>query len=233
MEKLVNFFKDLIAPKKCYSCSKEWHFLCEDCFKEIWYFEQICPVCKQSSRDFEVHFYCKNNFVYYDKVIILTHYKNKIIKKLIKDTKFYHRRDILEDLSLYLWNKLFTHIEEKNDEIVLISTPMYFWKKLSRWYNQSEILVKNLSEKFNIEYNFKIIKKIKKTLPQSHLSKIERLENLSWAFEINLKKLNNYKNKTFIIVDDIVSTWTTLNEISKLLKNNWVKKVYGLCIASD
>jgi predicted amidophosphoribosyltransferase len=34
-------------------------------------------------------------------------------------------------------------------------------------------------------------------------------------------------------VDDVVSTGTTLNEISKLLKKQWIKKIYGLCIASD
>lgn len=233
MEKLINFFKDLIAPKKCYSCSKEWHFLCEKCLDEIWFFEQICPVCKQYSKDYEVHFYCKNDFVYYDKVIILTHYKNKIIKKLIKSAKFYHRRDILEDLSYYLWNKFFSHIEEKKQDLILIPTPMYFWKKLSRWYNQSEILVKNLSEKFDIEYDLELITKIRKTKQQSHLSKIERLENLAWAFELDKEKIKKYKDKTFIIVDDVVSTWTTLNEISKLLRKNWVKKIYGLCIASD
>lgn len=231
--RIVDFFKDLIAPKKCYSCHKEWLFLCKECLEEIWYFESICPVCKQSSRNFEVHFYCKNDFVYFDKVIILNHYKNKIIKKLIKDAKFYHRKDILQDLSIYLWNKLLSSIDEKNDEIVLISIPMFFWKKMLRWYNQSEVLIKSLADKFNIKYNFKIIKKIKSTKPQSHLSKIERLENLQNVFIFNKKELQKYKHKTFIIVDDVVSTWTTLNEIAKLLKQNWVKKIYWLCLASD
>ncbi|MDD5769351.1 MAG: phosphoribosyltransferase family protein [Candidatus Gracilibacteria bacterium] len=231
--RIVDFFKDLIAPKKCYSCHKEGLFLCKECLEEIGYFESICPVCKQSSRNFEVHFYCKNDFVYFDKVIILNHYKNKIIKKLIKDAKFYHRKDILQDLSIYLGNKLLSSIDEKNDEIVLISIPMFFWKKMLRGYNQSEVLIKSLADKFNIKYNFKIIKKIKSTKPQSHLSKIERLENLQNVFIFNKKELQKYKHKTFIIVDDVVSTGTTLNEIAKLLKQNGVKKIYGLCLASD
>jgi predicted amidophosphoribosyltransferase len=36
-----------------------------------------------------------------------------------------------------------------------------------------------------------------------------------------------------VIVDDVISTWTTTSEIAKLLKNEWIKKVYGLCLASD
>lgn len=233
MEKILNFFKDLLAPKKCYSCWKQWHFLCEKCFWKIWYFDQICPVCKQSSRDFEVHFYCKNDFVFYDKVIILTHYKNKTIKQLIKDAKFYHKKDILQDLSLYLGNKLFMHIDEKKQDLVFISTPMYFWKKIKRGYNQSEILVKNMSKICQIDYNNSIIRKTRNTKSQSHLSKIERIENLKNAFKININELKNYKNKTFIIVDDVISTWTTTSEIAKLLKNEWIKKVYALCLASD
>jgi ComF family protein len=230
---IFQFLKDILWPKKCYSCHQEAYFLCPDCYDKIWSFSQICPVCKEQSRDFEVHFYCKNKFVYYDKIIILTHYKNKVIKKLITDAKFHHKKDILEDFAVYLWNKLFCHIDEKPQDIILIPTPIYFWKKLSRWYNQSEILAKNIWEMFHIEYNFKMIKKIKKTQAQSHLSKIERQENLQWSLIMKSKIGENLKQKTFIIVDDVFSTWTTINEMAKLLKQKWVKKVYGLCIASD
>jgi predicted amidophosphoribosyltransferase len=70
--------------------------------------------------------------VFLDKVIILSHYQNKTIQKLIKDAKFYGRKDILEDISLYLSEKIFDHIEENTQDIILIPTPMYFWKKLKR-----------------------------------------------------------------------------------------------------
>jgi len=232
MERIINFLKDLIAPKKCYSCKKEWHFLCEKCLEKIWFFSSICPVCKKKSKNFEVCLSCKEK-VFYDKMIILTHYQNKIIKKLIKDAKFYQKKDILKDFGVYLWKKLLQNIKENKENIVLVSTPMFFLKKFFKWYNQSQILAKSIAEIFWIEYNFQILKKTKNTKSQSHLSREERLENLKNVFVLNENKLKNYKNKVFIIVDDVVSTWSTINEISKLLKNAWIKKVYGLCIASD
>lgn len=233
MFEIIKVFKDILAPKKCYSCKKEWHFLCEKCLQEIWFFESICPICKQTSRDFEVHFYCKNESFSLEKIIILTHYQNKIIKKLIKDAKFYGKKDILEDFSFYLTQKLLMHISEKNEDILLLPTPMYFLKKLRRGYNQSGLLIQYMARKFWFSYNLKIIKKRKSTLPQSHLSKIERIENLRDSFYINENELLKYKNKTFILVDDVLSTWTTLNELAKLLKRKGVKTIYWLCIASD
>jgi len=75
--------------------------------------------------------------------------------------------------------------------------------------------------------------KNKNTKSQSKLKVEDRLKNLDWAFKINKKYRNNLYNKTIIIVDDVVSTWSTLNEISKVLKYNKAKKVIWLVISSD
>jgi predicted amidophosphoribosyltransferase len=53
------------------------------------------------------------------------------------------------------------------------------------------------------------------------------------CFQINKKKVDIIDKKNIIIVDDVVSTWATLNEIAKQLKLNWANKVIWLCFASD
>jgi predicted amidophosphoribosyltransferase len=71
-----------------------------DCFDKIekhYFFDEICYVCKKYNKDFEVHKRCKEK-VFYDKIIIATHYRTSVIKKLIKDFKFYGKKDIVEDL---------------------------------------------------------------------------------------------------------------------------------------
>lgn len=230
---LFTLLKDIFSPKRCYHCQGEGVFLCRTCFKKIWFFPSICPICKQTSPDFSLHFYCKQPYFFLDKIIITTHYQEKTIKKLIKDAKFYWKKDILEDLSCLVWEQLLHHISEKKENLLLIPTPMYFWKKLKRWYNQSEVLTKYIATHFWIASDIHIVKKIKSTKPQSHLSKIQRMENLKWAFVLDKKKLLPYKNKTIVLVDDVVSTGSTLQEIAKLLKKAGVKKTYWLCIASD
>lgn len=231
--KIINFLKDLIAPKKCYSCKKEWCFLCRECFLKLENFDSICYVCKWNTNNFEVHEKCKKE-VYYDKIVVLSHYKNKIIKQIIKDFKFYSKKDIKDDFWYYLGELFFNNEIYKNYlDYVIINPPMSFFKKLKRWYNQSELLAKIISKDTNIKLEKNIIIKYKKTRQQSNLSRIERLENLKDCFKINKKLIDKIDNKNIIIVDDVISTGTTINEISKTLKQNWAKKVIWLIIASD
>lgn len=230
---MFKLIKDIIAPKKCYSCQKEWHFLCDKCILKIDRFRSTCYVCKHSSDNFEIHEKCKKN-VYFDKLIIFSHYKDNIIKNLIKKSKFYSWKDILEDLWEYLSDSLILNKKLKNKwEYTIVSVPMYFLRRFKRWYNHSDILAKQVSKESWIIYNKKIIKRIKNTFQQSKLSKKERERNLKLSFKFHNKYLSDIKNKRIILVDDVVSTWTTLNEISKLLKIAWAKEVVALVVASD
>ena len=229
---MIKFIKDILAPKKCYSCKKEWHFLCPKCLSKMYNFSDICYVCKKKSKYFSVHNECKKG-IFYDNLIILTHYKNNTISKLIKDLKFYNRKDILEDFWKYLWEILLKNIFDKKENFVIIPIPMNLFKKIFRWYNQSEILAEYISKNTWIKIEKNLIKKIKNTRQQSKLNRQQRIKNLKNSFKLNKTVLDKLDKKTFIIVDDVVSTWTTINTISKILKQNWVKKVIGLTIASD
>jgi len=65
------------------------------------------------------------------------------------------------------------------------------------------------------------------------LSKQERKINLINSFKIAKNKIDNIDKKTFIIVDDVISTGSTINEISKILKEKGAEKVIWLCVASN
>jgi competence protein ComFC len=228
---MFNFIKDIIAPKKCYSCKKEWHFLCPTCLSSMSNFTPICYICKGKSDNFIIHNECQE-WIYYDQLIVLTHYKNKHIAQLIKHAKFYGKKDILEDIWTYLWKVLLSYYKVTEKDIILW-VPMSFWKKLRRWYNQSHFIAKKVSKICFAQYRKDILKKKKSTRQQSKLSRQQREENLKDCFQINKKKVDIIDKKNIIIVDDVVSTWATLNEIAKQLKLNWANKVIWLCFASD
>jgi len=230
---MFKIIKDIIAPKRCYSCNIEWHFLCDKCAYKIDRFKSFCYVCKRKTDNFEIHGKCKND-IFYDKMVVFTNYRDNLVKKLIKKSKFYHTKDILEDLWEYLSDSLILNekIENKEDYII-ISVPMFFLRRFKRGYNHSEILAKIVSKNTWIIYEKNIIKRVENTIQQSKLTRKERLKNLRNCFKINKKFSNYFKNKNIIIVDDVVSTWATINEISKVLNNYQVKKIIGLVVASN
>ena len=61
------------------------------------------------------------------------------------------------------------------------------------------------------------------------------LYNKAHTIERTLKSVINqtFTNFEVIIVDDVISTGATINEISKVLKENWASKIIWLIVASD
>lgn len=170
--KIIRFLKDILAPKRCYSCNNEWHFLCKKCFLKQDNYTSFCYVCKNKSNRFEVHKECYS-WIYFDNLIVLSHYKNKLIKKLIIDFKFYNKKDIWEDFAQFMWTKLLKlnlWILNNND-VLITSVPMNLFRKLKKWYNQSEILALELSKNLWIKYEKNILKRSKNTWQQALLSK--------------------------------------------------------------
>ena len=228
---IISFIKNIIAPKHCYSCNLEWYFLCPKCLSKLSNYKPICYACKKPSKNFEVHKNCKNK-IYFDNLLILTKYNTPLIQKLIKDSKFYSKKDILEDFWIYLSNLFEKNFKLERNSIVS-PVPMNYFRKIKRWYNHSEVLSKIISKKLNLLMENNLVKRIKNTRQQSKLSRKDRLLNLANSFKIRKNKIDTIDKKEIILIDDVVSTWTTLNEISKLLKKHWAKKIICLVISSD
>ncbi|MBE6824788.1 MAG: ComF family protein [Ruminococcaceae bacterium] len=93
--------------------------------------------------------------------------------------------------------------------------PMYKKDEKKRGYNQSELLAKELSNQMGIPY-VKTLSKPKKTPHQRNLNANQRRKNLKGAFKLIDKSI--VENKSILLLDDIVTTGTTLGECSKTLQ---------------
>ena len=231
MLKIKKLFLDILAPKNCYICKQKGSFICQNCFDKIKPFPSQCYICKTKSNNFNTCQECKNRFLI-DKVIVLSYYEG-VISSLIKDAKFKNKHDIYNDIIPFLYNKFILNEKMiRKDDYILVWIPSHFLRRFKRGYDTSNIICKAFSKESWIKYERKIIKKIKNTKQQSHLTKELRLSNLNWTFEFNQKYKEKLSWKTVIIIDDVMSTWSTINEISKVLKMNWAKKLIWLIIAS-
>ncbi|MBD3231669.1 hypothetical protein GF322_03325 [Candidatus Dependentiae bacterium] len=103
---------------------------------------------------------------------------------------------------------------------VLIPIPLHWTRYANRGYNQSEIMSKYLGKNFN-KPSLNILKRTRKTQFQSCLKKEQKKENVRNAFEIKYFyktfKFNIIKDKNILIIDDLCTSGSTLQNAAKVL----------------
>ena len=112
---------------------------------------------------------------------------------------------------------------------VIIPVPLHATRLYERGFNQAEVLCEEISKKYERQYRNDLLFRIKDTPHQTGLNRDNRLLNLSNAFKItDIKKI---KNKRILIIDDIFTTGSTLDEVAFTLLKAGAKSVSGLCLA--
>ena len=195
----------------------------------------ICIVCNRPTIDGLTHPKCQGKYII-DGCFSALEYKG-IVKKLIYNFKYKPYLSDLKNSLIELFyesiiqNEIFLRtIEQCNNEaIVLVPIPLHKDRLKRRGYNHAEILASGSSEKLGLKFE-NMLKRIRETKSQYGLSLKERKENLRDAFSVvpNIS-VSQYPN--IFLVDDILTTGSTLLEAARILKKQGAKKVWGLTLA--
>lgn len=98
-----------------------------------------------------------------------------------------------------------------------------------RGYSQSELLAVEVSKSTGIPVLYGAVERARTTPAQKNLPRAERLKNLNAAFKANKKLV---KDKTIIIIDDVMTTGATLDSLAQALKNAGAHKIFAVAAAS-
>lgn len=167
------------------------------------------------------------NFLYHDTTYLLP-YKEVVVEALIKENKFYQN----SRAAFVLAKVLEDWLANKSGEIVIIPIPLGKKRQRTRGYNQvTEILKKlPLSEKYSTSPD--LLHRNTETLPQTDLQRTERLKNIIGAFSCSeITSLENYSGKTLVIVDDVVTTGSTLEVARATLAPHFPPETKIICLA--
>lgn len=217
----MSFFENalnFLFPKTCIICGKiNENSVCENCKRRIKKYEKFILVNKNNSE------------IYFDYFLHCYSYKG-LIRNILLKYKFQGQAYICNFFAKMLLNCKKTY-DFFSFYDIMIPVPMEKQKKLVRGYNQTELIVDIIAKNTQISNGKNVICKIKNTKTQSLLNYNERQNNIKNAFCV--RQIENVKNKRIILFDDIYTTGATVNEISKILKENGAEKILVLVIAKD
>ncbi len=189
------------------------------------YKKHICKTCNS-----KLDIYNKKSdksFNYLDEVYFSLLY-NRYMRDKIKEFKFQDKNYLYKAFSHYLYK---TYMENDIGEIDYVTyVPSHRSKEVKRGYNQSYLLAKGLSKKIHIDL-ISPVKKLSSTKDQSSLDGLDRKTNLKDIFY--LEGNFSLKDKKILLIDDIITTGATLEEVAKVLKRAGADRIIGLCLSSS
>lgn len=228
-DKLKKFF----FPRNltCSVCKREnfnGESICDECESVLPYNDKaVCGHCgRKVAYSTDYCDFCKNHNVELDGARSVFEYKDPI-NKLIRRLKYYGERYLAEEFAQKMAKVYFRSLPTVD---VAVSVPADIKRLKQRGYNQSELIARAFCKFTQTEYIANALTKTRETKSQVGLTLKERKENLTGSFAVTDKK--QIKDKVVLIVDDVLTTGTTLGVISEKLKKSGAKEVYALTVAS-
>lgn len=212
MQKLLNWINSILFPSKCLNCKATGEALCQECIEKI-------PLAT-SVED-------RNTFAVYD-------YNNKIVEKVIRDLKYYHRKEAAISLARSGIPHILEYISsmiqtEYPENIYLVPIPQHKSKTRKRGYNQSELLARAIVEGLDGAKISQLLKKNRFTIPQAHIqNKNIRLQNIKDSMSISAP-IN--EGALYVLIDDVTTTGATFIEARRALKAGGIKKILAVALA--
>lgn len=229
---LTQSFFDLLFPHYCVGCDKQNVLVCQDCLGGVSFAEQICFICKSISQKGFVHDECARrlNIPYYPtQILSACSYQSQLAQDLIHGLKYDGLLDGAKPCAEILAQFLRSQRILFSDKWVLTYVPLDQRKMNTRGFNQSELIARELSKIIRVPVE-KLLIKSQSTKPQMKLSRQERLKNVKDAFETTKSPL---PHKKIILLDDVVTTGSTLLECSKALSKAGAEEIIWLTLARD
>ena len=213
----MNFILDAFLPNLCMSCKKVFT-------------KTICCDCEYSIKLNLTHSFLESHYLDSKiEIISLSKYEGEI-KQLISKIKFEFRYQLGEYLGALVNKRLYESLNRViNNYDYFVYVPIHSHRLRMRGFNQVELIFSNVMGQLPIKEL--CMNRIKSTAPLFDKSLEERQLILNDSFELIPDNHTNIEGSGVLIIDDIVTTGSTINEIKKVLDLNGVGNVSVLCLA--
>lgn len=205
----------------CFYCQEDYPLIedpvCNQCGKELAHDDNLCLDCKSAH-----HLYEKGMALYpYEGTIKEALYRFKY------GGRSKYARFFAENMKRQLELTTFWHLID-----LIVPVPVSKERLKERGYNQAGEIARHLSKLSGIPYKKDLLIRDKDTKAQSQFNPQQRAQNIKNAFKSSGKLEPG--SKVILIIDDIYTTGSTINECTRILKDAGAKKAYScvVCIGS-
>jgi ComF family protein len=226
---------DVVFPPQCLVCRKIVDAagnLCHLCWEDINFIG--APQCEKCGLPFELDVpdglecgNCIATLPKYSKARAVFQYGGKTAK-LIRSFKYEDNIHASKHFAKWMMRVGAEFIVEAD---IIAPVPLHKRRLFKRRYNQSALLASAISRESGIKANNALLLRVKNTPPQAGLSSGQRKKNVSGAFKLNPKYENEVIGKNIILVDDVITTGSTINACTQALLNSGAIRVNVLTLA--
>ena len=223
-EMVINF----LFPSHCIGCGKIGTFLCESCYQKLPRISS--PICNKCGKPESTATLCPTCWGWQSQVDgIRSPFRFEgVIRQAIHELKYHNLKAIAERVAELIFNYLQTNPVPGE---VLVPVPLHKNRLRQRGYNQSGLIVNELSKLTALPVVEGCLLRVKDSLPQAKTETVnDRRRNVANAFTCMDQRLSG---KYVLLVDDVCTSGATLEGCAAALKSAGVLSVWGLTLARE
>ncbi|GAB4487830.1 MAG: ComF family protein [Raineya sp.] len=153
--------------------------------------------------------------------------KSGKVQRILHQIKYQNQPDLALMLGLWYGYELAKH--QINDFDYILPVPLHPSKLKTRGYNQSDYFAEGLSRQMNVLWTKELLQRNTATSTQTKKNRLERWKNVENVFELN--DANLVAEKSILIVDDVLTTGSTLEACARTLLQANAKHISVAAIA--
>ena len=220
-------FIDILFPPCCAGCGKWGNRYCKACYADTKIiYPEICQVCGEPIHNYSgsICERCNNSEIFFAAVRSWALFEDPL-KVAIHKLKYHGNIGLGEVLAEPL-ARLLSDCDWDIDLITAI--PLSKERKRDRGFNQAVFLARPLSWLSQIPFLENAVTRSRSTRSQVGLTRMERKENMAGAFQSYPKIV---RGKTILLIDDVITTGSTINSCSKAMIKSGAECVFGITLA--
>ncbi len=216
---------DWLFPPSCGGCGSRGKSWCDNCLSETQIIgNQCCEICGDVTVLTGMCARCQEQRPACSKIRSWAVYQGPI-RNMVHNLKYKGNIGLGEALT----KSLVTDLQRIGWAIdMVVPVPLSLARMQERGYNQAALIARPIAIALHITYQAKMLLKVRDTRSQVGLSYNERQNNLVDAFTV---KADTVTGKSILLVDDVTTSGTTLNECARMLRLAGAEKVYGYSFA--